>query len=95
MKTRIIERTIIFLAYNIYIITDILFAASFVISVLFGTLFAPMPLPIGYLFWFCFGLFAFSRAIRLATDILKTKSEEKNDYYLELKDRTRVRIKDK
>lgn len=95
MKTSNIDRVIIFLAYNIYIITDILFAASFVVTVLFSTIFAPLPLPIGYVFWFCFGLFCFSQALRRATDFLNKKHEEKNDYYLDLMERKRCRTKDK
>lgn len=46
-----------------------------------------MPLIIGYLFWFSFGVFVFSLAIRNANYFLGKKYEEQNDYYLNLLDK--------
>lgn len=84
MKTSIYDRILILLAFNIYRITNVLFAVSFVITVISHTLFSQMPLIVGYLFWFSFGLFVFSLAIRNANYFLGKKYEEKNEYYLNL-----------
>lgn len=87
MKTSIVNRILIFLAFNIYIITAIIFVSSFVISVLSSIIFTQLPLVVGYLFWFSFGFFAFSLAIKKANYYLGKKYEEQNDYYLNLLDK--------
>jgi len=92
MKARIVERVLILLAFNIYKITNVFFAVSLVTTVLSHTLFSQMPLIVGYLFWFSFGLFIFSLAIRNANYFLCKKYEEKNDYYLNLLDKHKKQI---
>lgn len=87
MKTRIIDWILILLAFNIYKITNVFFAVSFVITVLSYTIFNQVPLPIGYVFWFSFGLFVFSLAIRNANYFLEKKYREQNSYYIKLLDK--------
>ncbi|MDP3442153.1 MAG: hypothetical protein Q8T08_04765 [Ignavibacteria bacterium] len=95
MKTSIVDRILILLAFNIYKITNVFFAVSFIITVISQTLFSQMPLIIGYLFWFSFGVFVFSLAIRNANYFLGKKYEEKNDYYLNLLDKHKKHMADK
>ncbi len=87
MKTNIIDRILILMAFNIYMIVNVFFAISFVVAVLSYTLLSHMPLIIGYLFWFSFGLFVFSLAIRNANYFLAKKYEEQDGYYLNLLDK--------
>ncbi len=87
MKINTVDRILIFLAFNIYMIVNVFFAVSFVVAVLSYTLLSHMPLIIGYLFWFSFGLFVFSLAIRNANYFLGKKYEEQDGYYLNLLDK--------
>ena len=84
MKIRIVDRILILLTFNIYKIINIIFAVSFIITVLSHSIFPQLPLVVGYVFWFSFGLFVFSLALRNATYFLGKKYEEQNDYYLNL-----------
>lgn len=88
MKTSIFNRILILLAFNIYKITNVIFAVSFIITVISKSIFSQLPLIVGYVFWFSFGLFVFSLALRNATYFLRKKYEEKNDYYLNLLDKS-------
>ncbi len=87
MKTNIIDRILILMAFNIYMIVNVFFAVSFVVAGLSYTLLSRMPLIIGYLFWFSFGLFVFILAIRNANYFLGKKYEEQDGYYLNLLDK--------
>ncbi len=93
MKTKIINRILIFLACNIHIIVAIIFAASFMITVLSHIIFSEIRLLVGYIFWFCFGLYVFSVTYIKANAFLAKKYEEKNEYYLGLLDKRRKRTK--
>jgi len=84
MKTSIVERVLILLAFNIYQITAYIFAGSLVVAALCYFLCNQIPLPISYLFWFSLGFWGFSLAIRKASVFLEEKYEEKNGYYLNL-----------
>lgn len=84
MKTGIIERTLILLAFNLYKIATVFFAISLIVVVLCYSLFNEVPLVVGYIFWFSLGVFGFSLAIRKATLFLEKKYKENNDYYLDL-----------
>ena len=89
MKTSIVDRILILLAFNIYKITNVIFAVSFTVTVICHTIFSQLPLIVGYVFWFSFGLFVFSLALRNANYFLGKKYEEKNDYYLNLLDKSK------
>lgn len=84
MKTIIIERIIIFLAFNLYKIVALLFIISLLMSTIIYCLVDRVPIVIGYIFWFCFGAFTFGLIIRKATVFLSNKYEQKNNYYLDL-----------
>jgi len=84
MRTSIFDRILIYLAFNIYQIANVFFATSMLVAVICDIIFSQMPLMVGYIFWFSFGLFVFSKTLKVATDFLVKKYEEKNDYYLNL-----------
>ncbi|MBL7970262.1 MAG: hypothetical protein JNL03_01970, partial [Prolixibacteraceae bacterium] len=62
---------------------------SFVTAVISHTLFAQMPLVVGYLFWFSFGFFVFSLAIRNASSFLEKKYEKRDEYYFSLLEKSK------
>lgn len=93
--TSIINRIIIFLAFNIHIITAFIFAMSFVIAVISHILFTQIPLVVSYFFWFSFGLFVFSTAIRNANYFLGKKYEARNEYYLNLLEKSKKHMSGK
>lgn len=88
MKTSTIERIFILLSFNLYRIATILFAIMLIVVVLCYSFFNYVFLSISYVFWFSFGFFGFSIAIKKATSFLEKKHNEKNDYYFKLLKKT-------
>lgn len=84
---RIIESTLIFIVFNLYNISAIIFGFSLVLVVLFNFIAEALPLVISYFFWFSLGFFSFSLIIRKAIMFLEKKYKEENKYYIKLLER--------
>jgi hypothetical protein len=84
MKTNIIDRILILLAFNSYKIATFLFAISLILCVFIYIFLDKIPLVICYLFWFSLGFFGFSLIVKMATGFLEKKLEEKSNFYLDL-----------
>ncbi len=84
MKTKIIDRILIIMAYYIFRVVSILFGVSFMVTVGFYVIYDQVPVIISYLFWFFFGAFCFNIIVKKAFSFLDKKHEEKNAYYLEI-----------
>ncbi len=81
---RLLESILIFITFNLYNISAIIFGFSLVLVVLFSFIAEALPLVISYFFWFSLGFFSFSLIIKKATIFLKKKYKEENKYYIRL-----------
>jgi len=92
MKPHFIDRLFTIIAYNVYIIPQLLFSLSLFITFIFSICYGSVPLIVGYLFWFSFGFFSFSLIIKKTTSYLKRKYEDNDEYYHSLLDKREKKL---
>jgi hypothetical protein len=92
MKTSIIKRLFIFLAYNIHNVSAYAFLISLIIVAISNTIYSQVPLLVGYTFWFCLGFYVFSVTYKKANNFLAKKYKENNEYYLNLLEKRKKQV---
>jgi len=80
----IFTRMIIKLSFYLHTIIAFLFVLILVLVVILKIFFEGLSIPVGYLFWFVFGMYCFSLLIRKATSFLHYHYNKENEYYLSL-----------